>query len=52
VFNRYGNVLVLSEMWHYGSGFGHRLPASRVEREMAAKIAPAATVEIASLAGR
>ena len=52
VFNRYGNVLVLSEMWRYGSSYGHRLPESRMEREMAGRAAPAAMVEIASLAGR
>ena len=52
VFNRYGNVLALSEMWRYGSSYGHRLPASRLEREIARKGTPAATVQIASRAGR
>jgi hypothetical protein len=52
VFHRYANALVLGEMWRHGSGYGHRLSASRMEREMAGKAASAAAAEIASLARR
>jgi hypothetical protein len=35
VFYKYGNTQVLREMWRSGATYGHELPASSMEREMA-----------------
>jgi hypothetical protein len=35
VFNRYGDIHFLSQIWSPGSGTGHRLLRSRYERELA-----------------
>lgn len=35
VFHKCGNIWVLREMWRSGATYGHQLPASSMEREMA-----------------
>ena len=47
VFNRYGDNYVLSQIWD-GSEFGHDLPPTRSERELA-KTASAKRIEIVAM---
>ena len=46
VFHRYGNTYFLSEIWSSGSD-GQKLPETRREREMAARVTPPNTVIVA-----
>jgi hypothetical protein len=49
VFNKYGRILVLREMWKSGSSHGHELTTSKAEREIARQAGTSSTLEIVSI---
>jgi len=47
IFNRYGDSNFLAQVWRPGIHQGNLLPASKTEREMAARVASGGTTEVA-----
>jgi hypothetical protein len=49
VFQKYGRVLVLREMWRSGANYGHELTTSKAEREIARQAGASSTLEVVSM---
>ena len=48
VFHKFGNVMVLREMWRSGAQYGYELMPSKAEREMARAGVASSNIAIAS----
>ena len=52
VFQKFGKVTVLRQMWRSGAKYGHELTFSKAEREMVKAGTASSNIEIASLGTR